>query len=233
MAIKSKVLSLATRLDAWTRAFATREDIKVKALKRGRPWKGAPNSINVKGEVDKFYTENNGFQLAWAFEAPVEGAEAGGVLNILTHSGAKVIWNKDPGHRAAKYIEGLMLDAPSDENNTLVVRRYVAGSRKQEVVIVSDMATSMTARDFLSLEEYLTEAARNAFAWSWQQPSSTAVIDALRARSLRPDSGPERIVARLIERGLSSEESNALHGWLGADACLLLEADEQAAHHTG
>jgi hypothetical protein len=225
MTTKSKTPSLAKRLDAWTRAFATRRDLTIKTLKRGRPWKGAPNSIYLKGEIDQFYTENNGFQLTWRFKKPAPDTEEGGVLNILTHSGARIIWNDDPGFHAAKYIEGLLLDVPSTENRVLVVRRYVAGSRAKETVVVSDKLSSMSARDFGTLEAYLTEGARNAFGWDWQQPTSTAVIDTLRARSLAAGSGPERIIAGLVDHGVPSDEASALSTWLGDDARLLLEAD--------
>jgi hypothetical protein len=226
MATKVKGLSLAKRLDAWTRAFAARKDLKIKVHKRGRPWKGAPSSIYAPGDVDQFYTENNGFQLTWHFKKPVEGAEEGGILDIPTYSGTRIIWYDDRGHRAAKYIEGFVLDAQSGENTTFVARRYLEGTKKTETVLISDHTSSMTARDFPTLEAYLTEGASKAFAYYWQQHASPpAILATLRATSLAPDTAPEKIVARLVERGLTSEEASALHAWLGPSTCLLLEAE--------
>ncbi|NUP10865.1 MAG: hypothetical protein HOW73_32880 [Polyangiaceae bacterium] len=214
--------SNAARLDAWVRAFSKRSDVAVKDSTRGPTWKGAPNSILEPKELDGFYSENNGYSFVWLPTGSTDQSE-GGILRIPKRSGSVVLWYKDPGHHeVSPYIDGLIIDEPTDENTTFVLNRYIAGTRKKERVIGGNNASSNEARFFESFSAYLQEGARKAFSWYWQW-KETDGLARLRARSLPPETSSDIIVKELVDRGLTADEATDLCNWLGNDARLLVE----------
>jgi len=220
----NKGLSLAARLDAWARVFSARKDISVRSLERGKPWKGAAQAIHASKEIDQFYTENNGFELVWDLPERASAGLSTGALVIKRGSGTQVLWYEDNGRRSFSYKIAILIDEPSNEANTLFAHRYIGDTRKVEKVLVFDDASSNESRTFDSFELYLTEGAKRAFAWYWQQPSATTeeILGALRAISADPATPRDALEARIVAAGASADEAKALYDWLGPDASLLV-----------
>ena len=224
-------LSLVSRLDAWARAFVQRPDVKVSEHKRGKAWKSADNAIYAGAEILAFYTEANGYTLEWSLEGEPDVVSR---LGIPSYTTTQIVFHpfKAAGGFTAKYADAMILDAFANKNNTAAALPKV--SSKTATII-----SLFTGRTFGSLEAYMTEGARSAFAKGWQWGSaetratlpwfpegnqSWAPAEQLRAklsaRSLPEDAPLTEIAARLVQRGLTPEEAQALVDWLGADARL-------------
>ncbi len=224
-------LSLVARLDAWARAFVQRPDVMVSEHKRGKAWKSADKAIYAGAEILAFYTEANGYTLEWA---PRDEPDVVSRLGIPTYTTTEVVFKpfKPAGGFTAKYADAMLLDAFANKNMT--VAALPKPSSKTATIV-----SLFTGRTFDSLEAYLTEGARSAFAkgWQWGSAETRAKLpwfpegnrswepaeqlrEKLSARSLAADAPLDEIAARLLQRGLTPEEAQALVDWLGADARL-------------
>jgi hypothetical protein len=227
---------LLARLDAWTKAFSTRSDVKVINHKRGKPWKGADGAIYAGPEITSFYTASNGYAFEWC---PKDQPDLVSMLSIPTYTSTQVVFQpfKPAGTFEASFADAMRIDTVPSKNQTVAARPKVSSK-------TATILSLFTGRRFDSFDGYLTEGARAAFGkgWQWGDADVRATLPwfpegntswqaaetvraLLEARSPAADTPVSSLRDQLVARSLTTDEADILVAWLGADVRLTLVRD--------
>ena len=185
--------------------------------------------------AEQFYTESNGYKIAWSLKDVPEALKRPSSLWIPTYTSSQVVFSDfSPKQFTFKCFDAMRVDMIASKNQTYAAR--ASGAATTAVTIIS----GFTGRKFASFEAYVTEGARSAFNFGWQYgpfaeksslpwaPSdepwalNQPALEELKARSVPADTNPEKLMELLGAKGLTTAECKALWDWLGADVRLTL-----------
>jgi hypothetical protein len=210
-------MHLRERLASYLRLFAKRTDVHVSRCE----W-GAPAAVPElpPGEIADFLGAAT-LHFTWSFEAGEPPQGSGGHLFLAADHERK--WEGSDGRWLERASSSLLIDHMVDEGLGLLV--VDDGDAIAQAKPAFFDANDDRLIRFASLEAYLTQGARRAFAWYWQNDDNaqwSELLERLRGASLEAGAGEDALVDRLRAQGASDAEARALCAWLGDDARVLV-----------
>jgi len=223
---RALALPLFARLQAWSELFAKRGDLQfldgksepVRAASAVQLTPGpAPASAAKAYPADAKRFADKAKRFAFAYRGKNDASVEGHLFLSLEGERAEVTLDDDP--------EAFFLE--HDELGTGIAT-FSVRSRGRAPSILWSVEDRQT---FASLEEYLTEGARRAFAYGgrepfgcWQQRPRATPLARMSVPRWTTD---EALVRALTARGAKPDVAEELVNWLGKDVVLLLPREEQ------